>query len=85
MPAQPTLAKTDHPDVVKLLTDNIHNLEHPLGWIKHPYFQEQFTANQDGVREIKKRFCEALVLLLEKHDKLKPPPKKRAPRKAAPQ
>lgn len=78
MPAQPTLAKTDHPDVVKLLTDNIHNLEHPLGWIKHPYFQERFAANQDGVREIKKRFCEALVLLLEKNDKLRADPKKPA-------
>lgn len=68
--AQPYKSTAD-PESVNLLLDNIHNLEHPLGWIKHPYFQEQFSGNPEGVREIKKRFCEAVVLLLEKNDKIK--------------
>lgn len=82
MPAQPFSAPVKDAATVKLLVDNIHNLEHPLGWIKHPYFQERFSGNPDGVREVKKRFCEAIVLLLEKNDKLKTPAKPRA-RKAA--
>lgn len=78
MPAQPFSAPVKDAATVKLLVDNIHNLEHPLGWIKHPYFQERFSGNPGGVREVKKRFCEAIVLLLEKHDKLKTPAKSRA-------
>lgn len=76
-------AKVDHPDVVTLLVDNVANLLHPLGWIKHPYFQERFSGNPQGVREVTKRFCEAVVLLLEKHGKLRPVAKK-APAKKAP-
>lgn len=81
MTAQPFATKVDNPDVVKLLTDNIHHLEHPLGWIKHPYLQERFSGNPAGVHEVKKRFCEAVVLLLEKNGKLAP---KKAAKKAAP-
>jgi hypothetical protein len=69
--AMTTPAKIHDQATLKLLIDNIANLEHPLGWIKHPYFQERFTGNADGVREMKKRYCEAIVLLLEKHDRLR--------------
>lgn len=71
-PAQPT--KIDDQETLKLLVDNIHCLEHPAGWIKHPYFQERFAGNAEGVREVKKRFCEAIILLLEKNDRLKKRP-----------
>lgn len=72
MPAQPFIsAPVKDRATLDLLMDNISNLEHPLGWIKHPYFQDRFAGNPEGVREIKKRFCEALVILLEKHDRLK--------------
>jgi hypothetical protein len=74
MSAQPFAVKIDDKETLQLLYDNLHNLEHPAGWIKHPYFDERFAANPDGVREVKKRFCEALVLLLEKHDRLKKRP-----------
>lgn len=75
MSAQPPFSvKIDDRETFQILVDNIANLEHPLGWIKHPYFEERFAANPDGVRELKKRFCEAIVLLLEKHDKLKKRP-----------
>lgn len=70
-PAQPFGAQIEDKETLKLLMDNIDNLEHPRGWIKHPYFQERFAGNPDGVRETKRVFCEALVLLLEKNDKLK--------------
>jgi hypothetical protein len=56
--------------------DHIHNLEYPLPnrgtqWLKLPYFQEQLSGNREGVLEVKKRFCEAIVLLLEKNGRLK--------------
>lgn len=72
--AQPFSAKIEDKETLQLLLDNIHNLEHPLGWIKHPYFDDRFSTNRAGVLEIKKRFCEAVVLLLEKNDKLKKRP-----------
>lgn len=81
MPAQPKLpakpwAKVLDQETVKLLMDNIHNLEYPLPrggtfWLKLPYFQERLSGNPDGTREVKKRFCEAIVLLLEKNGRLK--------------
>lgn len=77
MPAQPPFtaaAKIDDKETLKLLVDHIANLEHPLGWIKHPYFEERFSGNPEGVRELKTRFCEAIILLLEKNDKLKKRP-----------
>lgn len=65
-------------DTLKLLMDNIHNLEYRLAgssqWLKLPYFQERLSGNPDGVREIKRRFCEAIVQLLENNDKLKKRP-----------
>lgn len=70
MPAQPT---TRDPAILKLLTDNIANLKHPRGWIKHPYFQEQFSGNPEGIRELKTMFCEAIYDLLAENDKLKKP------------
>jgi hypothetical protein len=86
-PAQPRIteipqkpwAKVQDQETLKLLMDNIHNLEYPLPghgtqWLKIPYFQERLSGNPDGVREIKKRFCEAIVLLLEKNDRLKKRP-----------
>lgn len=79
MTNQPTVNIEDK-ETLQLLIDNIHNLEHPAGWIKHPYFDERFSANRAGVREVKRLFCEAVVLLLEKNERLKKP---RAPRKAA--
>ena len=66
---------------LKLLMDNISNLKHPQGWIKHPYFDERFSGNPDGVRQIKRMFCEAVVMLLEENDKLKKKPGR--PRKDA--
>lgn len=72
--AQPFGAQVDDKETLQLLVDHIDNLEHPLGWIKHPYFQERFADNPTGVRELKTRFCEAIMLLLEKNDKLKKRP-----------
>jgi hypothetical protein len=78
-------AKVSNQAALKVLIDHVHNLEYPLPggtqWIKNPYFQERFAANQEGVREVKRRFCEAIVLLFEKHDLLKKPPGR--PRKDA--
>lgn len=62
---QSTIRSTD---ALKLLIDNIGNLEHPHGWIKHPYFDERFAQNPEGVRDLKRKFCEAIVLLLEKNN-----------------
>ncbi|MEZ0366795.1 hypothetical protein ACAG26_24280 [Mycobacterium sp. pUA109] len=62
-------------ETLKLLVDNIHNLEYPLvgttQWIKLPYFQDRLSGNAAGVNEVKRRFCEAIVLLLEKNGRLK--------------
>lgn len=77
---KPFEAKVDR-ETLKVLMDNIHNLYHPLGWIKHPYFQPRMFATSDGMKteahpgqeEANKRFCEALLLLLDKHGKLKKP------------
>jgi hypothetical protein len=80
MPAQPLAVNVEDKEALKLLLDNIENLYHPRGWIKHPYFQERFSGNPDGVREVKRLFCEAIVMLLEKNDKLKKRPGR--PRKA---
>jgi hypothetical protein len=78
MPAQPKkkpFAHVDDQETLKLLMDNIHNLEYRLPggsqWLKLPYFQEQLSGNREGVLEIKRRFCEAIVQLLEKNDRLK--------------
>jgi hypothetical protein len=79
------VAQIEDRETLQLLIDNIHNLEHPAGWIKHPYFDERFAQNREGVRQVKRIFCEAVVLLLEKHERLKaaPPaaPKPGRPRK----
>jgi len=79
--AQPFSVNIDDEETVALLMEHIDNLRHPMGWIKHPYFQERFSDNPTGVRELKKRFCEAIVLLLEQNDKLKKRPGR--PRKNA--
>jgi hypothetical protein len=83
MPAQPEKPwlKVHDQETLQLLMDHIHNLEYPLPqgtqWLKLPYFQERLSGNPAGVLEVKKRFCEAIVLLLERNDRLK---KKRASR-----
>jgi hypothetical protein len=73
---QPFGAKIRDKETLQLLIDHIANLEHPAGWIKHPYFQDRFTGGGDAVREVKRRYCEAIVLLLEKNDRLKKSPKR---------
>jgi hypothetical protein len=65
------VAQIEDRETLQLLIEHIANLEHPAGWIKHPYFDERFAQNRAGVREVKRIFCEAVVLLLEKHDRLK--------------
>lgn len=47
------------------LVDNIAALNHPDGVIKHPYFDERFAVNSAGIREMKHKFCEAIMLLME--------------------
>ena len=79
--AQPFSVKVEDEETLNLLIDNIANLSHPMGWIKHPYFDERFSDNPDGVRQLKRRFCESIVLLLESNDKLKKRPGR--PRKHA--
>ena len=79
--AQPFSVKVEDEETLNLLIDNIANLSHPMGWIKHPYFDERFSDNPDGVRQLKRRFCESIVLLLESNDKLKKRPGR--PRKNA--
>lgn len=74
--AQPKpFATINDQETLQLLTDNIANLEYRMPGssmiLKHPYFQEQLSGNREGVKEIKRRFCEAIVQLLEKHDRLK--------------
>jgi hypothetical protein len=78
MAAQPKkkpFAHINDQDTLKLLMDNIHCLEYRLPggsqWLKLPYFQAQLSGNRDGVNEVKRRFCEAIVQLLEKNDRLK--------------
>ena len=71
MSAQPFTVNVGDKEALKLLVDNIHNLKHPGGWIKHPYFDARFSGNPEGVNELKKRFCEAIVLLLEENGHLK--------------
>jgi hypothetical protein len=74
-PKKKPYGKVSDPETLKLLMDNIHNLEYRLAgssqWLKLPYFQEQLSGNRDGVLEVKRRFCEAIVQLLEKHGRLK--------------
>ena len=71
-------AKVQDQETLKLLMDNVHNLEYHLAggsqWLKLPYFQERLSGNPEGVKEIKRRFCEAIVMLLEKNDRLKKKP-----------
>lgn len=67
MPAQPQ-NRIRSTEALQLLIDNISHLEHPHGIIKHPYFDERFAQNPDGVRDLKRKFCEAIVMLLEKHN-----------------
>jgi hypothetical protein len=50
---------------VRLLEDNIHNLEHPDGWIKHPYFNQRLTGHSTAINAMKHKFCEAIIMLLE--------------------
>jgi hypothetical protein len=78
MTAQPKkkpYGKVTDQETLQLLMDNIHNLEYHLAgssqWLKLPYFQTQLSGNREGVNEVKRRFCEAIVQLLEKHDRLK--------------
>lgn len=74
-------ARVEDQDTLKLLIDNIHCLEYPLtghgtSYLKIPYFDEKYVPNPEAVRETKRRFCEALVLLLERNDRLKKVPRK---------
>lgn len=73
--AKKPYGKVSDQETLTLLMDNIHNLEYRLAgssqWLKLPYFQEQLSGNREGVREIKRRFCEAIVQLLEKNGRLK--------------
>lgn len=74
--AQKPWAKIEDQITLQLLIDNIHCLEYPLPnmgtqYIKLPYFDERFAPNQQAVQETKRRFCEALVLLLEDNDRLR--------------
>ena len=68
------LVSVEDKQTLQLLMDNISNLKHPNGWIKHPYFDERLAGNPDGVRQIKRMFCEAVVMLLEENDRLKKRP-----------
>jgi hypothetical protein len=74
-PKEKPFGKVTDQDTLKLLMDNIHNLEYRMPgssqWLKLPYFQEQLSGNRDGVREVKRRFCEAIVQLLEANGRLK--------------
>lgn len=72
---QKPYASVKDQETLKLLIDNIHALEYPIlggtQWLRLPYFQERFAGNPPGVQEVKRRFCEAIVLLLERNDRLK--------------
>lgn len=74
-PKEKPFGKVTDQQTLKLLMDNIHNLEYRMAgssqWLKLPYFQEQLSGNRAGVREVKRRFCEAIVQLLEKNGRLK--------------
>ena len=48
-----------------LLVDNIANLKHPFGTIKHPYFDDRFAADKEGVRDLRQKFCEAILLAFQ--------------------
>jgi len=61
-------------ETLRILTDNISALPHPNGIIRHPYFDTRFTSNRKAVQDMTRIFCEAIVLLLEKHDRLRKPP-----------
>lgn len=63
-------------ETLQLLIDNIHCLQYPLPgrgtqWIKLPYFDERFAPNTEAVQETKRRFCEAITLLLQNNGRLK--------------
>lgn len=62
-------------ETLQLLVDNIACLPYPVAgremWIKHPYFNPMVARDRKNVVELKQRFCEAIVMLLEKHDRLK--------------
>src|SRR5271168_368736 len=66
--AQPQTVQ--HQKTLKLLLDNVDLLVHPLGPIPHPYFNDPLRSGGEGRSEIRKLYCEALVLLLEKNDRL---------------
>ena len=65
MTAQPP--KIHSKPALQLLMDNVHQLRHPSGVIKHPYFQTQFAApdSVQGIREMQQKFAEAILLLLQ--------------------
>jgi len=50
---------------LQLLEENIARLKHPAGIIKHPYFDDTFAANKDGVRDLRKKFCEGILLVFQ--------------------
>jgi hypothetical protein len=61
-----------HKRALQALRDNISCLEHPRGSVKLPYFQThvgrfQLARNPDAVNEVARIFCEAVIMLLEKH------------------
>jgi hypothetical protein len=76
-PKKKPFAKLDSHDqeTLKLLMANIGNLEYRMPgasmWIKHPYFQPLLSGNREGVMEVNRRFCEAIIQLLRKHERLK--------------
>ena len=60
---------------LKLLMDDIACLPYPIRggtqYLKHPYFQERFSADPSATLETKRRYCEALVLWFRNNGLLK--------------
>lgn len=69
-------------EALELLVNNIGALPHPHGTINHPYFNSRIAGpNRGQVDAMKRKFCEAIVLLLESGGHLKKRPGR--PRKNA--
>lgn len=83
MAASQQRTKVNNRAALNTLMGNIHSLRHPDGMIKHPYFDERFSSNSAGVREMKRKFCEAVILLLEENGHVVDPDGKTAPRRSA--
>lgn len=83
-PQPPQYPEIHDQETLALLMEHMPNLEYRLNGrsylLKHPQLQQRFSGDPTASYQMNRRLCEAIMQLLEKHDRLK---KKRPRKKAA--